>query len=58
MAVGQWVETRGDFVNSTRAWLQVTEHHGKAAVEARYRAVLEGALDPSVGSALSLNEPA
>jgi Protein of unknown function (DUF2855) len=42
------------FLGSTEGWLRVEEGRGRAAVEAVYRAMLEGRADPAVGHVLGL----
>ena len=44
----------GRFLSSTTPWLRVVPGRGRAAVEAVYRAMLEGAADPAEGHVLSL----
>jgi hypothetical protein len=46
-------EAMGRFLDSTR-WLRIVEGRGQTAVEAVYRAALEGKMDPSEGHMLSL----
>lgn len=45
----------GQFLEASRRWLRIVRENGRAAVEARYRATLEGRLDPSEGCVLSLS---
>jgi uncharacterized protein DUF2855 len=49
-------DARQAFVPSTRSWMNVVHGSGPAAVEAVYRNMLEGKVDPSVGQMLSLDD--
>jgi hypothetical protein len=44
-----------EFLDSTARWLSIVDGYGPAAVEAVYRAALEGTIDPTEGNMLSLN---
>jgi hypothetical protein len=44
-----------EFLDSTARWLSIVDGYGPAAVEAVYRAALEGTIDPTEGHMLSLN---
>ena len=44
----------GGFLASASAWLRVVEARGPTAVEATYRALLEGTADPAEGHVLGL----
>jgi hypothetical protein len=45
------------FLPSVNGWMKVAHGHGPAAVEAVYREVLEGRMNPEVGHILSLGDP-
>jgi uncharacterized protein DUF2855 len=44
------------FLPTVERWMRVEHHSGPAAVEAVYRGMLEGKVDPSVGHMLSLHD--
>lgn len=47
-------DARGAFLESVDGWMKVEHGHGPAAVEAVYREMLEGKMNPAVGHILSL----
>ena len=47
-------EALGRFLGSATAWLRVVEGRGRTAVEAVYRTMLDGKVDPAEGHVLSL----
>ena len=46
-----------EFVPSINEWMKVVHEHGPSAVEAVYRDMVEGKVDPTVGHILTLNAP-
>jgi hypothetical protein len=54
--VQAWMTFLAELSRSDPVWLQVQQHHGKAAVQAAYLQVLGGQGDPRCGHMLSLAE--